>query len=156
MKKQILAVAMATLFASAAVMADPLPAGGVIQPADCATIGSPVTINLSNGVSGAFTCNAIGNAAALSTCHANGSRQTRVFGCTSLDAGPDAVSGNADDEWNDDSCPTGDGSADPGQFTIDASFRGFAASTSGGGVGAVPLLGGCDEDTVDAILPTLN
>lgn len=155
MKKQILAVAMASFFASSAVVAVPLPAGGVIETADCATIGNAVTINTSSGVSGAYVCNAAGNAAAIATCHASGSRQARVFTCVSSDAGDDGISGNEDDTWNSDTCPAGDGStATAGEFTI-IDFRGFVASTTGGGVGATALGGACNPDAADGILPNL-
>jgi len=154
MKKQILAVALSSLFISGAAFATDLPTGGVITPALCATVGEDVTINTSAGVIGGYSCNTVGNAAAVSTCHTSGSRKTQVYTCTTVDSGPDGTAGTADDIYNSTTCPTGDGSTgSTGEFTITADYKGYVASTTGGGVGGQALLGVCDSSKVNALLP---
>lgn len=144
----------ATVFSAAAV-ATPLPAGGVIQMADCATIGQDVTINTSANVIGAFSCNEAGNAAALGTCHTSGSRKTTTYTCTSLDSGADGIAGNSDDAWNVSPCPAGNVNGQPGKVQIAADYTGFVVSTTGGGVGGAPLKGACDSagSNIDKLLP---
>lgn len=152
MKKQILAVALSSIFVSGATLAVELPASGAVTTADCAMLGSNIVINLSNAVSGAYACNLIGNAMAISTCHASGSRQPLVVGCGVVDNGTDGIQGTADDVYNNSSCPEGDGSAADGQFTI-ADFRGYVASTTGGGVLANELGGACTATSANGLLP---
>ncbi len=156
MKKQILAVALSSLFASGMASATALPpGGGLVETTDCSVIGSNVTLNASNNVAMAYACNAAGNAVAVGACHQSGSRSSRVYQCVTVDNGPDATAGTPDDVYNDDSCPAGDGSAGAGEFTITADFVGFVASSSGGGVSANPLGGVCDEagTAIDAQMP---
>ncbi|MNR16185.1 hypothetical protein D3C85_1327710 [compost metagenome] len=144
----------AAIFSGSAVAA-PLPAGGVVAMATCATIGQDVTINTSANVIGAFSCNEAGNAAALGTCHTSGSRKTTIYTCTSLDAGVDGISGNADDEWNVSPCPAGNVAGQVGKVQIAADYTGFVVSTTGGGVAGTPLKGVCDTtaSNIDKLLP---
>lgn len=153
MKKHAIAIALTSLFFAVGAHATALPAGGVIQTTDCPTIGEDVTIATSNGVVAAYACNETSNASAVTTCHTAGSRKSRVYQCVSVDPGADDQVGTDDDTWNDGSCPTGDGSAADGQFTITADYTGFVVNTRGGGVAAQALGGACEEGTVDALLP---
>lgn len=152
MKKHILAVVLSSALASGATLAVELPASGAITTANCSMLGNNVVINLSNGVFGAYACNIIGNAMAITTCHDAGSRQSLVVGCGVVDNGPDGEQGTDDDVYNNGSCPEGDGTAGDGQFTI-ADFRGYVASTTGGGVVAQELGGNCTAASVDTLLP---
>jgi hypothetical protein len=151
MKKQIFTVALSALFVSSA-FATTLPANRVITPIACPTISTPITINTSSGVNGAYSCNVVGNAAAVALCHSAGSRQARVVGCVLLDD-PDGEADSGDEVYNNaGACPAGDGTAQDGEFTI-VDFRGFVASTTGGGVGASQLDGACTDTSADALLP---
>lgn len=153
MKKHSLAIALASLLLSGSAFAVTIPAGGAISTTDCDTIGEPVTLNLSSGVTGVYSCNETANGAAVATCHTSGSRKATVFQCVSTDAGADGVAGNADDEWNSTTCPQGDGSTNTaGQFTV-TDYKGFVVSTTGGGVAGSALGGSCDASLLEALLP---
>lgn len=146
MKKQLLAVSLAALFMSGGAFATAIVSGGDITSADCTLIGTTIRVNLSNDVNGAYECDQLATTVNLATCHESGSRAPLVVACVnSAAAGAPAV-------YNDASCPGGDGSAAAGEFTI-ADFRGYAASSQGGGVAASDLGGACTDATAEALLP---
>lgn len=149
MKKQIMAVAFSSLCISSNAFAVAIPADGIITTGVCSLIGSNITLNLSNNVVGAYECDQLATTVSVSACHTSGSRQPLVVQCVQTGATTDVPPVPI---YNNASCPDGDGSAQDGQFTI-ADFRGYVASSSGGGVGAQELGGACSAASVEGILP---
>ena len=147
MKKNFLiaAVGMAVFSLSIGVQAAAIPSNQDITTADCSLLGSPVRINLSNNVVGAYECDIAATTVSVGACHQAGSRAARVVGCVNS-----AASGQPDD-WNSATCPDGDGTAADGQFTI-VDFTGFRARSSGGGVAGAALNGACNAAAAETLL----
>ncbi|THG82134.1 hypothetical protein E5198_10220 [Pseudomonas sp. A-1] len=106
-----------------------------IDTTKCVLLDAPVKVNLSANVSGVYQCNDTDNSIRIATCHSSGSRSgPKELNCAQI--GKDASNNPV---FNDSSC-----SATVTKFTVPVSFSGFAASSTGGSIGEVPLTGKCD------------
>lgn len=146
MKKIITAMVMAAglgaaFTASAAGIV--IKNGVAITNADteCPLLGDNVTINLSNNVSGAYSCDLALAEIKVATCHKAGSRKASQIACQQVSQDE---TGNP--IYNDASC---DGTT--GQTFEIADFRAFAGSSKGGSVGAKALGGACTDSQVSAL-----
>lgn len=141
MKKNILAALFFGGMACAmgASAATDIVSGEAITDAECALLGEQVTINLSNNVSAAYTCDAITNTITVGACHAAGSRNPLTVTCASSGVDPDIT-------WNDDSC-----TSTTDTFEI-ADFRGYTATSQGGKVAPSALGGNCTATTIGALV----
>lgn len=141
MKKTIgFAFLMGGMLASSFAMATAITSGGQITTQDCSLLGEAVTLNLSNNVSGSYSCVEATSTITIAACHSAGSRNTTTVACVNS-AGP-----NDPPAWNDASCTDA-----TDEFEI-TDFRGFRASSQGGRVGAVALGGACTAATVEALV----
>lgn len=143
MKKLISALLITGgIAASFGAHADPIVSGGTItggDAGDCVLLGENVTLNLSKDVSGAYVCEEPNSEIKIATCHKSGSRKPLLVDCVRVGDAEPAVY-----------APTG---CTPGeQFEI-ADYRGFTASSRGGGVATEDLGGACTDATVEAIIP---
>lgn len=143
MKKNILAL----LFISAAGIstlagAAEIKSGTAITTADCKLLGEQVTLNLSNNVSGAYSCNEITSTINVAACHKAGSRKSMDVKCaivTPEDGATPAV-------WNNGSCKA---TTD----TFESSdYRGYVASSKGGSVAQKELGGNCTAATAETLI----
>jgi len=140
MKKSILAALLiSSAFVSLNVSAVAIPNDGVITTTACTLLGEQVKLNLSNNVSGAYSCTEATSTIQVAACHKAGSRNTTTVAC--------ANSGTADaPDWNNASCAD---EADTFEIT---DYRGFRASSLGGKVGAQALGGACTDATVNGLV----
>lgn len=140
MKKSILAALLASsALVSFNVSAVQIPADGVITTTACTLLGEQVKLNLSNNVSGAYSCTEATSTIQVAACHKAGSRNTTTVAC--------ANSGTAQDpDWNNASCQD---ESDTFEIT---DYRGFRASSQGGRVGAQALGGPCTESSVNGLV----
>lgn len=122
-----------TAFAAGAVTAVD---GSQIDDTKCVLLDAPVKVNLSANVNGVYQCNDTDNSIRIATCHTSGSRSgPKKLKCAQI--GKDAQTGNA--IYNDTSC-----TSTSDEFEVKISFSGFAASSTGGSIGEVPLTGKCE------------
>lgn len=107
-----------------------------IDDTKCVLLDAPVKVNLSANVEGVYQCNDTDNSIRIATCHTSGSRSgPKKLKCAQI--------GEAADKsaiWNGGSKCT----AATDEFEVDVSFSGFAASSTGGSIGEVPLTGKCE------------
>lgn len=123
-----------TAFAAGAVTAVD---GSQIDATKCVLLDAPVKVNLSANVKGVYQCNDTDNSIRIATCHTSGSRSgPKELTCAQI--GKDATTG--DPVYNSTTC-----SATVTKFTVPVSFSGFAASSTGGSIGEVPLTGKCED-----------
>jgi len=96
--------------------------------AGCSLLSEPVTLNLSNGVVGAYACNTDDNVIGVAACHPNG-RKSVTFDCDPTATGEDLVTG----------CTAvgGGAAATVGTATATEGVA-YRASTRGGRVDGVP------------------
>lgn len=133
MKKVNIALFMTFAIAGNVMAAD---AGSAIVNAEqvpntaagCSLLSEPVTLNISNGVVGAYACNTEDNIIGVATCHANG-RKSVTFDCN--------PSLEDDDAGYVEGCEAVDGSTTVGTATADNGVA-YVASTRGGRVAGVP------------------
>lgn len=141
MKKTIVsAFLLGSFFVSTAAMATAIVSGGQITTAACTLLGEAVTLNLSNNVSGSYSCVEATSTITIAACHSAGSRNTTTVACVNSAAPTDPA------DWNDASC-----TAATDNFEI-TDFRGYRASSQGGRVGAVALGGACTAASVEALV----
>lgn len=140
MKKSILAVLLASsALVSFNASAVAIPDNGVITTTACTLLGEQVKLNLSNNVSGAYSCTEATSTIQVAACHKAGSRNTTTVACANNGT-------EADPDWNNSSCES-----DSDTFEI-TDYRGFRASSLGGKVGAQALGGACNESTVNGLV----
>ncbi|CAD5375585.1 conserved exported hypothetical protein [Pseudomonas sp. OF001] len=124
-----------TAFAAGAVTAVD---ANQIDTTKCVLLDAPVKVNLSANVSGVYQCNDTDNSIRIATCHSSGSRSgPKELACAQI--GKDATTNKA--IYNGGTACETDPAA---KFTVPVSFSGFAASSTGGSIGEVPLTGKCD------------
>ena len=114
--------------------------GQVISGGDtgaCPLLGEGVTLNLSKDVLGAYTCEVPNSSIKIATCHKSGSRKPLLVDCVAV--GDPAVN-----------TPTG---CTLGQQAEISDYRGFTASSRGGGIATEDLGGNCTQASVEAIIP---
>lgn len=115
------------------------PVGGGATE-ECVLLGEQVRVSLSSDVVAAFECEEVNNAIDIGTCHAAGQRATRTITCENFSGDP------TDPVWNVSTCTTaGD------DVTVDLSYTGYAASSTGGSVQQAPLEGNCNIGNLGAI-----
>lgn len=112
---------------------------------NCSLLGESVQISLSSDVVAAFSCIELESAINIGTCHTAGQRATRTVTCVNT--------GTTDaPDWNVDTC---DASTD--SVSVDLSYAGYVASSTGGAVALSPLAGTCDEAASSLLaLPIFN
>ena len=145
MRKTIYSLLAAVgLMTSASAMAagTAVQTGVAITNADCSLLAENVVLNLSAAVNGAYQCDTILNSIRVGTCHSAGSRKATAIDCAQIDTAADGVT----PIYNDASC---DGTANQ-TFDI-ADFRGYVASSTGGGVGTVDLGGNCTAAAIGGV-----
>lgn len=143
MKKSIFAlffiVAASTSMAASAAE---IKTGTPITTTDCKLLGEQVTLNLSNNVSGAYSCDEITSTIKVAACHKAGSRKAMDVKCAIVTQ----AEGDEDAVWNDPSCKeTTD--------TFESSdYRGYVASSKGGSVAQKELGGNCTAASAEDLL----
>lgn len=131
--------ALAPLYASATAISS----GTAITTNDCSLLGEQVTLNLSNNVSGSYSCDETASTITVAACHRAGSRKPTNVACAIVTP----ANGNTPAVYNDSSC---DGTANQ-TFEI-TDYRGYVASSQGGSVAAQDLGGNCTAATVEALV----
>lgn len=111
-----------------------------IGPADCRLLSEAVSIKLSRGVSGAWTCDEPTQNIKVATCSRLGSRRSFVVQCTPIDTQPDGT-----DRLNSAEC------AVPGGGVELTGVKGFVASSSFPASVMVELGADCDDAKIVAI-----
>lgn len=137
-KFKLIAVVLAGAFSTLAFAeeAGELTAGGQtsISPVTgstnvCTLLDSAVNINLSDNVSGYYSCDFATSDIRVGTCHVAGSRAETTVACTDVDPDPDVV------ELSDDNCST---------VGTDATYTdrsAFIATSTGGSVSKTAMGG---------------
>lgn len=106
----------------------------------CVLLDAPVKVNLSANVSGVYQCNDTDNSIRIATCHSSGSRSgPKELVCAKIGVDTSDAA-NPKDVFNGGAACTKAGD----KFTVPVSFSGFAASSTGGSIGEVPLTGKCE------------
>jgi len=145
MKKNILAMLLvAGVSASFTATATEIKSGTAITTTDCTLLGEQVTLNLSNNVSGAYSCDETNSIIKVAACHKAGSRKPTDVLCAIVTP----ATGEAEAVFNDPSC-TAVGADHKFEIT---DYRGYVASSLGGSVAPQQLGGNCDESSVDALV----
>lgn len=143
MKKNVLALVfmagMGAAFAVGATAIDDDP----ITTTDCPLLGEQVTLNMSNNVSGAYSCDETNSVIMVAACHKAGSRKPTDVPCAIVTP----AAGETPAVYNDSSCTGAEGQT----FEI-TDYRGYVASSQGGSVAAQDLGGNCTATTADALV----
>lgn len=116
------------------------PDGDTGATTTCVLLGERVQVSLSSDVVAAFECEEATSAIDIGTCHTAGQRASRTITCENYAA--DGETAN----WNVDGCTT---EGDP--ITVDVSYTGYVASSTGGSVNESPLGGSCNAGELGSL-----
>lgn len=107
---------------------------------NCVLLGERVSVSLSSDVLAAFECEEATSAIDIGTCHTAGQRAARTITCENF-----AADGEPEN-WNVQGC-----SDTVTEVSLDVSYTGYAASSTGGSVQQSPLDGNCTAASLGAI-----
>ncbi|MCF6753712.1 MAG: hypothetical protein OZ926_07025 [Pseudomonas sp.] len=145
MKKNIFVLALISgLCTSFTATAVEIESGTPITTTDCSLLGEQVTLNLSNNVSGAYTCDETNSIIKVAACHKAGSRKPTDVLCAVVTP----ANGTDPAVYNDSSCQ----SVGPDQKFEITDYRGYVASSLGGSVAPQQLGGNCETTSIDALV----
>ena len=112
---------------------------------NCSLLGETVKISLSSDVIAAFSCVELESSINIGTCHNAGQRTTRSVTCVNTGT-------SSTPEWNAEGCTT-----TTSEVSVDLSYTGYVASSTGGSVALSPLAGACDTGAASLLaLPIFN
>lgn len=139
MKKTLVNIALMAVvgFSGSAIAAANFVNGTAVTPDDCPLLAENVTINLSNNVKGAYSCNVASGTIKAATCSEGGSRKATTAPC---------VFDEATDTWNNAAC-----NESTPNFTTSELGKAFYGSSKGGQIATMDLTAACSDASVAAV-----